>query len=148
MGKQKRGAPRRDESLARDQRIRRSAEFQGVMSSGSRGVGKYLVAVWCAARGHGMPSRVGVVASRRVGGAVRRSRAKRLLREVYRRTAGRPEGDVVLIARSGIGAASWDSLVRSYQQAIRKATRKRLRSAGRAGHGARRPLLGTEGGRS
>jgi ribonuclease P protein component len=44
--------------------------------------------------------RLTVVASRRVGGAVQRNRAKRLLREAARTLAWRPGLDVVLVARA------------------------------------------------
>lgn len=46
------------------------------------------------------PARLAVVASRRVGGAVRRNRAKRLLREASRRLHWADGHDVVLVARS------------------------------------------------
>ena len=46
------------------------------------------------------PARLTVVASKRVGGAVRRNRAKRLLREAARPLAWRPGLDVVLVARA------------------------------------------------
>ena len=45
------------------------------------------------------PARLAVVASRRVGGAVQRNRAKRLLREAARTRAWSPGNDVVLVAR-------------------------------------------------
>lgn len=45
------------------------------------------------------PARLAVVASRRVGGAVQRNRAKRLLREAARTQAWSPGIDVVLVAR-------------------------------------------------
>ncbi len=128
-------AGKRDESLRSAERIGRSSEFQTIMSSGSRGVSPYLVAIWLAGGTGGIPSRLGVVASRKVGGAVQRSRAKRLLREVYRRTADRPAGDLVLIARRGIQGASWNKVVRAYRNATRMAlgrTRPRRRSSGEA----------------
>ena len=112
---------RRDGSLSRDQRIVRSSEFRAVMASGARGVSPYLVAIRPPGVTAGAPPRLGVVASRKVGGAVRRSRAKRLLREVYRR-GERPAGDLVLIARRGIEEASWPDLERAYRAATRMAT--------------------------
>ena len=134
------GSRRRDECLRKESRIARSAEFRSVMSSGSRGVSQYLVAFRLAAAATTSVSRVGVVASRKVGGAVTRSRAKRLLRELYRRTPGRPEGDVVLVARRGIGAASWNDLVQAYRHATSVATgkkRPRRRSSAERGIGKR-----------
>ena len=118
-----RGRPRRpsgreaggDESLPREQRITLAAEFRAVLSAGARGVSRYLVAVRSPGAPAVAPSRLGVVASRKVGGAVRRARAKRLLREVYRRQPDRPAGDLVLIARRGIHEASWPNLVRAYR---------------------------------
>lgn len=49
--------------------------------------------------GEGPGTRMTVVASRRVGGAVQRNRAKRLLREAARTRSWRAGLDVVLIAR-------------------------------------------------
>ena len=109
-------------SLSRDQRIARSADFRAVISAGARGVSPYLVAIRPTGVTGGAPPRLGVVASRKVGGAVQRSRAKRLLREVYRR-GERPGGDLILIARRGIGEASWPDLERAYLTAIRMASR-------------------------
>lgn len=48
------------------------------------------------------PARLAVVASRSVGGAVGRNRAKRLLREASRHVEWRSGQDVVLVARAGI----------------------------------------------
>lgn len=45
------------------------------------------------------PTRLAVVASRRVGGAVQRNRAKRLIREAVRRQAWRPGFDLVIVSR-------------------------------------------------
>ena len=63
-------------------------------------------------RGAGAALRLGVVASRKVGGAVQRARAKRRLRSAYRLNRHRFRGDcdVVLIARAALLAASWDAL--------------------------------------
>lgn len=51
------------------------------------------------------------VASRRVGNAPERNRAKRLLREAAARVTWPENADVVLVARPGIaGADLWDVL--------------------------------------
>ena len=131
--------PRRNGALSRDQRISRSSEFRAVMASGARGVSPYLVAIRPTGVRGRAPSRLGVVASRKIGGAVQRSRAKRLLREVYRR-GERPAGDLILIARRGIGEASWPDLQRAYRTATRLATGSGRRRRGRRGsEGSGRP---------
>jgi ribonuclease P protein component len=60
--------------------------------------------------------RVGVVASRKVGGAVQRNRARRRLRELYRRNRHRLSGkyDVVLVARRDLVKARWGELVEEF----------------------------------
>lgn len=138
LGRPAAGDARRSGTLTRDQRISRSAEFRAVMASGARCVSRYLVAIRPAGVTGSAPSRLGVVASRKIGGAVQRSRAKRLLREVYRR-GERPAGDLILIARRGIGEASWPDLERAYRSATRLATgsgrRRRGGSRGSEGSG-------------
>jgi ribonuclease P protein component len=54
------------------------------------------------------PSRIGITASRRVGGAVVRNRVKRLVREFFRHHQHRlePPQDVLVIARAGAAKAS------------------------------------------
>lgn len=103
------GRPR--ETLSRRQRLRRPAEFREAYDQGRRWVGRYMV-LWLRS-GPGASLRLGVVAGRKVGKAVARSRAKRLLREAYRRNRRFFSGeyDVVLVARREILNARWDEIV-------------------------------------
>ena len=82
--------------------MRRKSDFDRVYNEGKRVVSPFFVA-FVLPKADG-PLRVGVVASRKVGGAVARNRAKRLLREAFRRN--RPQRDVavdvVLVARGSI----------------------------------------------
>ncbi len=83
--------------------------------------------------GPGAALRLGVVTSRKVGDAVARNRARRRMREVFRRQrAGlRGEVDVVLIARASLPAAPWNEVVQDF---LKLAERAGL-AAGGAGAG-------------
>src|SRR5215470_10229689 len=69
-------------------RLRRRADFLRCYREGRRRQGRSL-ALYFIPNGLGEP-RIGVTASRKVGGAVERHRLKRWIREIYRRWAGRP----------------------------------------------------------
>ena len=62
-------------------------------------------------RGDGDPARVTAVASRKVGGAVQRNRAKRVLRAAAATVEIRPGVDVALVARRGATTCSTADVV-------------------------------------
>lgn len=77
----------------------------------------------------GAPSRLGVVATRKVGHAAQRNRIKRLCRECFRTWPGFvPDGiDLVVIARAGAHELSLDEVRREWSRA-RPTLLKRCRS--------------------
>lgn len=114
-----------------DYRLKRRAEFQRVYKRGVRVTGQHLVLFLMAAEGQ--EGRFGVTASRRVGGAVIRSRCKRRLRELCRLHRSTIDNlgsdfDVVVNASRGCASVRWEDLEREFvdcvQQAIELAAKR------------------------
>lgn len=85
-------------------RLRHPQEFRNVWNRGQSWVHPLFV-LWSAP--NNLPiSRIGITASRKVGIAVQRNRARRLLREAARRLYPNliPGRDLVLVARSALPA--------------------------------------------
>lgn len=109
-------------SLGRDRRIRWSRDFARVRKDGQRVVQGCLIANW-SVRDPSARSRLGVVTSRKVGNAVARSRARRLLRESFRRhqlDLNTPV-DLILVARPSIAGRSFAEVEQTFLKAARKA---------------------------
>lgn len=89
------------ERRGRRRRLSRSAEFDRVYREGRSHASRHLV-LYSFPRGAGADGpRLGVSVGRRVGGAVERTRVKRLLREAFWAHAGElpADHDFVLVAR-------------------------------------------------
>jgi len=113
------------ESLAPRERIRKKKDFLVLYKKGYRYKSKYfnLIGLSSALT----YSRLGVVASRKVGNAVARNRAKRWMRELFRRNKGLLEYpvDLLIVASGAIQEATWTELEQQYLQAIGKVFEKR-----------------------
>ena len=102
--------------------LRNPSQFKTVYEEGKRVVTSSAVVIY---REVGEPSdtgpHFGFVASKRLGGAVQRNRAKRLLREAIRQRLDRFERTniwLVLIARSGILENNYDEILRDLDRAL------------------------------
>jgi ribonuclease P protein component len=95
--------------MPKRRRLSRSGEFDRVYRDGSSHATRYLVLYSFPRREEADEDsaeiRLGVSASRKVGGAVERNRVKRVLREAFWAAGDRlPQGhDFVLVARPEIG---------------------------------------------
>jgi ribonuclease P protein component len=85
-------------------RLRDGGEIGAVLRGRRQHAGHLAVVHVNSDRGEGLP-RIAVVASRRVGTAVSRNRAKRLLREAARHIEWREGTDVVLVARAACASS-------------------------------------------
>ena len=83
-------------------RLRRSADLERVRQEG--GTWRHPLIVYLACKNEQDASRFAFVASRRVGNAVQRNRARRLMREAVRKHLDdiQPGWDCILIARQSI----------------------------------------------
>jgi ribonuclease P protein component len=109
-------------SLSQKQRLERSWEFDRVRREGQRVVKGCLILNWRTGEMVPDVSRVGVVTSRKIGGAVIRSRARRLLREVFRRHQNdfvQPV-EMVLVARQSISEKGLADVERDFMTAARQ----------------------------
>jgi ribonuclease P protein component len=100
-------------------RLRRRGDFQRVFDSGRRAHGRYFTII--AAPAQGPDSRLGIVASRKLGGAVVRNRAKRLIRQAFRTqpSPGAPF-DLVVIPKPALLDADSEALSLDFRQALKR----------------------------
>lgn len=99
-------------------RLRDGRAIGAVLRGRRKHAGERLV-VHVLERDDDLPARLAVVASRRVGNAVQRNRAKRLLREAARRRSFGTGLDVVLVARAPCARSGLTEVTRELDGALR-----------------------------
>ena len=110
------------DELSPHERIRRRAEFKQVYERGTRIQSRYsIVFMLPSARGVG---RLGIAATRKLGGAVQRNRVKRLIREVFRRNKIADGFDVVVIPKREWLDASLIALEADYRTLLERRPRQ------------------------
>ena len=110
------------QALPAAQRIRRRPDFERVYREGTRVHGRFMT-VFVLANG-GTALRFGVAATRKIGSAVDRNRAKRLSREVFRRRKIDVGLDVVVIPRREMLDAPIAMLESDYSTALERGGRQ------------------------
>ncbi len=110
--------------LHKDRRINQGWQYRFIYRNSRRVTGKYLILFVNSNQIQG--NRFGIVTSKRIGNAVVRNRAKRLIREVIRSNlTGLPQGyDLVIVARHNINEAAYEQIEREFLRLIRKAVSK------------------------
>ena len=109
------------QGFTKAQRVRRRGEFQQVFNRGTRVHGRYLTLLM--APNTAGRARLGIVASKKLGGAVQRNRAKRLIRNIFRQSIplpGRQGVDVVVIPRRELFDAAYSNIETDFRSAVRR----------------------------
>lgn len=114
--------------MRRNQRIQKRRDFLRIQEGGTR-VSAGPMLLLAEMRADQAPARLGVVASKKVGNAVARNRAKRLVREAFRHNAGAaPAGlELVIVVRPGLEKLGAEDVGRELAAALPRLLR-RLRS--------------------
>ena len=106
-------------------RLRKRAEFTRVQEKGRRVAGRFVTLLILA--NDGTAPRLGLIASRKLGPAVSRNRAKRRLRELFRRhretLGGDASIDIVAIPRRELGTAPYADVESDFLHALRRCRR-------------------------
>ena len=109
-------------SLRPNERIRRRAEYLQIYDRGVKTHGRYLT-LFTLSNGLSV-GRLGIAATRKLGGAVERNRAKRLIREVFRRNKIADGFDVVVIPKRELLDASLIALEADYRALLERRLRQ------------------------
>jgi ribonuclease P protein component len=104
-------------------RILKRHEFIALAKTGRRIQNEYFIAVFCPGR-HGR-SRLGITVTKKVGGAVKRNKIKRLVREFFRLNRQFLSGvwDINIIAKNQTADITSEKAYRSLQNIINRISR-------------------------
>ena len=119
------------QGLTAAERVRRRPEFERAYTEGVRIHGRFMT-LFVASNGGSTP-RVGVAATRKLGSAVERNRAKRLARELFRRGKLAAGLDVIIVPRREMLDAPFASLESDYHVTLERRDRARPAPARPAG---------------
>ena len=108
-----------------EERIRRRADFKRVYDGGLRVHSRYST-IFILANSLDV-GRLGIAATKKLGGAVRRNRAKRLIREIFRRNKIASGFDVVVVPKRELLDASLTVLEADYRASIERRLRHQRR---------------------
>jgi len=113
--------PSSTQTLRRNGRVRQRPEFERAYDTGVRQHGRFMT-VFTVPNGRAA-CRFGVAATRKLGSAVERNRAKRLARELFRRNKIDAGFDIIVVPRREMLDAPFVSLEADYLQLLARRAR-------------------------
>jgi ribonuclease P protein component len=116
-----------DERFRASAHIRQRRDFKTVYDTGRKVHGRTMT-IFALSRPGATSARLGIAATRKLGNAVERNRAKRLVRELFRLNPAPPGFDIVVVPRRALFDATFSSLEAEYVSTL-----GRLRPSGRRG---------------
>lgn len=117
-----------NEGLRREERLRRKRDFEIIAKEGIRKHTKNFLII--ARKNDQGFSRLGAVASKKVGKAVERNRVKRLMREFFRRNKDKlpPSTDYVIVGKKGAQELQYAQVVDELSALVKLRTEQGQRS--------------------
>ena len=112
--------------MAAPGRIRHRPEFERIYSTGAKVHGRFMT-LFVMVNGTEAP-RLGVAATRKLGSAVERNRAKRRARELFRRRRNIGGLDIVIVPRREMLDAPFESLEAEYRDLLGRRSHERGRN--------------------
>jgi ribonuclease P protein component len=108
--------------FGRRSRLAQSRDFARIRQQGERLAQGCLIANWNKLSDGSAP-KLGVVTSKKIGGAVQRNRARRLLRESFRRHQHEFSApiEIVLVARNSIAGKTFAAVEKDFLAALKRA---------------------------
>jgi len=123
------------QALPRTDRVRRRPDFERAYDTGAKLHGRFMT-VFIVPNG-GTQARCGVAATRKLGSAVERNRAKRRSRELFRRHKLAAGLDIIIVPRRDLLDAPFASLEADYLAALGRRDREPASRAARQRRSAR-----------
>ena len=100
--------------------LKQNHEFRRLYSTGKSAVSPYFV-IYCRRTGRAV-NRLGITTGVKLGNAVKRNRARRRIRELYRTHEQKVSAgyDIVIVARTRVIFGRYSELERSFYQQMKK----------------------------
>ena len=109
-------SPHASHAFLAGEHVRKRAEFELIYKTGFKRSGR-LMTMFTRGREAG-PARLGIAATRKMGAAVERNRAKRLVRELFRHNKPAAAVDVVVVPRREMLDAAYDRIEAEFRSLL------------------------------